>query len=244
MISRGLRVALLVLMAGGLAGVAEAASTLVQILDAQLVIQERLLEEQTVSLERQQADLVRAWSRVDRLAADLVRAHRDDESSESLRLREEDLQLAEGELLVRVLEAQRLRQSLTATRAVAEQLRAELVRLGQGPAAADPISGVWQVVVEPGGQEGLLFLDLNGTIVSGTYQLAGGWNGSVRGTLVAGKIRLERIDSQLGFAAVYFGNVNTQVSPARIEGTWEGTHLAAGMPTAGTWLAIKLEESE
>ena len=59
-------------------------------------------------------------------------------------------------------------------------------------------------MVEPG-QEGVAHLNQRGTLVEGTYSLSGGFSGSFRGTFVAGKVRLERIDSQYGFAAIYYG---------------------------------------
>ena len=62
----------------------------------------------------------------------------------------------------------------------------------------------------------------HGTLVTGTDSPAGGWNGSFRGTLVAGKVRLERIDSQIGFAAIFYGRLVSAGSSSRLEGTWEG----------------------
>jgi len=98
-------------------------------------------------------------------------------------------------------------------------------------------------VIEPGGIEGTAELRLDGTVIMGTYELEGGWYGSFKGTLVAGKVRLERIDSQLGFAAVFYGTLDAG-EPPRLSGTWEGTNLAAGQPAGGSWLAERLPEEE
>ncbi len=238
------RAGLLVLAAGIACGAWAATSDPVyEVFKAQLAMQQRLVVGQLGTLQDHQAALEAAWSRVDRLTADLIRAQQASESLDSLRLRSEDLQQAESDLAMRLLEGQQLRLALTEKRALVDKLRAEIKRLEQLHAKPeDPLSGTWRLTVDPGGQEGVLYLDLDGTLVSGTYALSGGWNGSMRGTLVSGKVRLERIDSQMGFSAVYYGRLDVSSDPARLEGTWEGTNLAAGTPSAGTWVATKIED--
>jgi len=92
------------------------------------------------------------------------------------------------------------------------------------------------VAVEPGALRGTFDLRLDGSVVTGVYQLSGGWRGSLRGTLIDGTVRLERIDSQQGFNAVYSGRLVTRGNEKRLEGTWDATNLAAGMPASGTWV--------
>jgi hypothetical protein len=92
------------------------------------------------------------------------------------------------------------------------------------------------VAIEPGGLKGAFDIHVDGTLVSGVYQLAGGWKGSLRGTLIGGSVRLERIDAQLGFAAVYHARLVTRGGEKRLEGTWDATNLAAGMPASGSWV--------
>jgi hypothetical protein len=104
-------------------------------------------------------------------------------------------------------------------------------------ATPDDLSGRWIVAVEPGSFSGAFDLRLDGTIVTGVYQLSGGWKGSLRGTFIDGDVRLERIDSQQGFVAVYTGRLVTRDTEKRLEGTWDATNLAAGLPTSGTWVA-------
>ena len=131
-----------------------------------------------------------------------------------------------------------LQGELTAKKARRDQLAAEVKRLEETlQATGDDLSGRWQVAIEPGGLKGTFDLRLFGTLVSGVYELAGGWKGSLRGTLVGNTVRLERIDSQLGFVAVYTGRLEVRGAERRIEGTWQATNLAAGLPSAGTWLA-------
>jgi hypothetical protein len=123
------------------------------------------------------------------------------------------------------------------------ELEAEVERLESAVGTSDdPVSGPWRLVVEPGGQEGYMSLVLDGTLVQGTYQLAGGWTGSLRGTLVAGKLRLERIDSQIGFSSVFYARLIGSGEEARLEGTWDATQLATGMPSSGSWVAERVRE--
>jgi hypothetical protein len=99
------------------------------------------------------------------------------------------------------------------------------------------------LVVEPG-QEGVAYLQQQGTLVSGTYSLSGGFSGSFRGTFVAGKVRLERIDSQYGFAAIFYGRLVGRDRNARLQGNWEATQLASGLPAMGSWTATRIIEGE
>ena len=94
------------------------------------------------------------------------------------------------------------------------------------------------LIVQPG-LSGTAYLVHQGTLISGTYELSGGWTGSLRGTVVANKVRLERIDSQLGFAAIFYGEVNLGADPDVIQGRWEATQLATGLPSAGGWRASR-----
>jgi len=233
-------------LAVALATVAAAASTgsLREMLRLEIKVQKNLQAAKVKSLQAHQSDLQEAWSRVDRLSSDLLRAEQEGESRESLRLRDQDLRQAEGALVMEILNCQQIRSEIATAQARIEEIEAELKRLeGREGRLADPVTGTWRVIIDPGGQEGVMHLELDGTLVRGTYQLEGDWSGSLRGTFVAGKVRLERIDSQLGFAAVYHGRLVGKKT-LRLEGTWEGTHLASGMAGTGTWVATKVPEKE
>jgi hypothetical protein len=238
-----MRRALLTMVALLLAMPCRAGHPVVQTLRQDLKVQERLLAGELEALTRHQVRMAEAWERVSRLSDDLLRAEAQGETLDSLRLRDEDLQQVEGELAMYVLEAARLRGAVIASRTVIAELEEELARLDEslGP-AEDPLSGTWQAFIEPGGQEGLMYLSLDGTLVQGTYRLEGGWSGSVRGTLVAQKVRLERVDSQLGYSVIYYGRLFVDGDMARIEGRWEATQLATGLPAAGTWVAERLDD--
>jgi len=207
-------------------------------------IQSELLRLDLEELEVQRAKLQEAWVRVERSAADLVAAQQQGESLDSLKLRDEDLRQAESELVMHLNDVQRIRRAVLATQAVLDTTNAEIARLEQevGP-EEDPLSGTWRVVMEPGGQEGLMFLQLDGTLVQGTYRLSGNWSGSLRGTLVSGKVRLERIDSQVGYAATLYGKLAARGGESRLEGTWEATQLSSGLPSGGSWIAERIEGS-
>ena len=111
---------------------------------------------------------------------------------------------------------------------------------------ADPLTGRWEVFVNPGGRHGVYRLSLDGTILSGDYVLDGGFHGSLRGTFVADRVMLERVDSERGLDAKFYGRLTT--SPARLlAGTWEGTQIAPAPvsgPVAGTWAAQPAREEE
>ena len=214
-------------------------------LKTEVEIQERILADQLAELERLQGRAQEAWVRVQNAGTDLLRAHQQGESLESLQLRDEDLRLAEAELMMDLMEAQRLRRAVAVSRQTLEEQLETIRRLQQRTGAeTDPITGVWDVIMEPGGQRGLFELRLDGTLIQGTYRLDGDWNGSLRGTLVANKVRLERIDSQLGFAAILYGRVVVRGDEVRIDGNWESTQVAAGLPAAGTWVARRLDPED
>lgn len=213
-------------------------TVLLDVFRTQLELEKRLLSAELSQLERGQEELRLACDRMLRLADDLLRAQRDGEDAATLSSRSADLRRAEAEVAALIAGSQQLRATVVARRAVIEQLAAEVKRLEESlQATGDELSGRWQVAIEPGGLRGTFDLRLFGTLVSGVYDLAGGWKGSLRGTLVGNVVRLERIDSQLGFVAVYTGRLEVRGGERRIEGTWQATNLAAGLPSAGTWVA-------
>lgn len=111
----------------------------------------------------------------------------------------------------------------------------------------DPISGRWRVEVNPGGATGVFHLQLHGALVQGSYEMDGGGRGSLRGTYVAGTLRLDRIDAQRGFDSIFEGRVDG--SRGEIVGFWQPTLLSPGGVAGGEWTAFKManekgEESE
>jgi len=208
----------------------------------QVKIREIILAGQIEDMVEVRADLTEAWARLEQQSGSLMQAQREGESVDSLRLRDEGLRQVEMQLLADVSRAQELRRSMLENRTMLAAISTEVQRLAADVGAAEaPLTGTWRMVVEPG-QEGMAYLQQQGTLVTGTYALSGDFSGSFRGTLVAGKVRLERIDSQIGFAAIFYGRLIGRGPNARIQGNWEATQLASGLPSAGTWTATRVRE--
>lgn len=192
-----------------------------------------LMAEGIAELERQNGLMHEIWARVEAGSTAMVDAQRQGADLDALRIREDQLQELESQLLMRLFEVQRVRRDVFAHLAVIE---AAGVLGAQASDEFGVLDGPWDITVQPG-LTGKIFLVQHGTLVSGTYEFSGGWTGSLRGTLVANKVRLERIDSQLGFAAIFYGELNLGAEPNVIRGRWEATQLATGMPSAGGWRA-------
>jgi len=235
--------ALLVAAAASLA--AETRDPVLESFRLQLELEKRLLAADTTSLERLQDALRNASERMVRLGDDLLRGQRSGEDAAALSARNADLRKAEAEVVDLVGQVQQLRATMSARRDYIEQVAAEIRRMEEGTAVvADELSGRWAVTIEPGALKGNFDLRLDGTVISGVYQLSGGWRGSLRGTFIGGNVRLERIDAQLGFVATYSGRLVTRGDEKRIEGTWQATNLAGGMPVSGTWVAQREPKSQ
>jgi len=112
--------------------------------------------------------------------------------------------------------------------------------LGPRRGAPDPLSGRWRIRLE--NRLGSMVLRLDGTLVSGEYQIEGGAAGSLRGTLVDNILRLERIDARTGADMNLLGRLDPATS--RLSGTWHGAQLAAGGPASGEWDATRLPAQE
>ncbi|HTS03331.1 MAG TPA: hypothetical protein VMN04_12460, partial [Thermoanaerobaculia bacterium] len=124
-------------------------------------------------------------------------------------------------------------------------LREEIAKRREGlRAPSDPVTGRWDVVINPLNRHGTMRLVLDGTIVSGDYVLDGGFHGSLRGTFVGDRLALDRVDSERGFDAKFYGRV-TGGATRRIGGTWDATAIApATGPSAGTWSAQPARDEE
>ena len=109
---------------------------------------------------------------------------------------------------------------------------------GGGARRLDPVTGRWRVTILPQNRAAVFDLRLNGTVVSGSYQVEGSTPGSFRGTYSGGRLRLERIDSRGGFDSVWEGIVGQD----QISGAWQSNELVTGQPTRGDWTAIRESE--
>jgi hypothetical protein len=125
----------------------------------------------------------------------------------------------------------RLRDRLRRIALTEEQL---LAATGSEPSPAGALSGRWDLTLMPGEQEGTCTLTQSGTLVSGTYRLSGGFDGSFQGTLIQRKVYLVRIDSRLGRSMELEGFLSSDGK--MIRGTWESYELASG-GAEGFWSA-------
>lgn len=225
------------LLASGVAR-AQFRDPVLEVFKAQAEMEKRLLSGDLTGLQGAQSDLGEASGRLLRLGDDLLRAEKDGEDLAGFAARSADIARAEAEVARLLSTAQMLRTSVGVRRSVIEQLQAEIRRLEEAnPPNQDDLSGKWTVAIEPGGLKGTFEFRLDGTLVTGAYQLAGGWRGSLRGTLIGDTVRMDRIDTQQGFVASYTGRLVNREGGKRLEGVWEATNLAAGMPAGGTWVA-------
>lgn len=207
-------------------------------LTGQLEIERRLLVEDVDLLEGANQRVAGAESSARSAAAELVRASRDpNPSREAIESAERRLADARGQLRGDTERRDRLADRIAERGRKISLLRAEITRRrASGPAFSDPVTGVWQVTVDPGGRRGVYRLVLDGTIVSGRYTLDGGFRGSLRGTFVGEKLTLQRVDAERGIDATFYGRLNAE--RRLVTGTWEGTNLTpASGPFSGTWSA-------
>ncbi len=116
---------------------------------------------------------------------------------------------------------------------------------GAGPSEeieSGPLSGTWRVVLMPREQNGAFNLVQTGTLISGTYTLAGGWSGSLQGTMVNRKVYLVRIDSKLGRSMEFEGVISGD--GGTISGTWLNYDLGGEGGAQGQWNGTRVKREE
>jgi hypothetical protein len=243
------RVVIAVLSLAGLAAAEEPAATVAvatqpaAVTATALDLERTLLEDDTRrydELARQRAEhTLRASQAHEALDAAIVR--REATPPEQL-----------SRLLDQALRADGQRAShVAAMTAVAERIQDRLRRIAlltaelgrpqprEEPAArAGVLTGEWELVFLPSEQRGRASLQHTGTIVAGTYDLSGGWTGSLQGTFVNRKVFLVRIDSRLGRSMELEGYLSSDGS--RIRGSWLNYELAGQEGSTGHWSAQRI----
>ncbi len=228
----------LITLAVSLSGHAQVADSLRE----QAKIREMVLAGQVREMVEIREELREVWTRLEQQSGGLLQAQREGETVDSLRLRDADLREIEAQMRAALSRSQQLRRSMLENREMLAAIGIEVERLSAVVGSAEePLNGTWRLVVEPG-QDGFAYLQQQGTLVAGTYALSGGFTGSFRGTFVAGKVRLERIDSQIGFAAIFYGRLVGRGENLRLHGNWEATQLASGLPSQGSWTASRVSD--
>ena len=110
-------------------------------------IHETLMAEGIAELERQNGLMHEIWARVDAGSAAMVDAQRQGADLDALRIREDQLQELESQLLMRLFEVQRVRRDVFAHLAVIEAAG------NLGAQTSDEfgvLDGPWDIVVQPG----------------------------------------------------------------------------------------------
>jgi len=227
-------------------GVCLSGPALAQTVVRQLELDQRLLEQQVASARSRYQDArareVAARARVDELAGELDRRLVSSEATaDDLEELDRNLGEARGRAEAAGATATALRRELLELLRRGEILRAELRRVRGAPAdLPDPITGAWNLVMQPGDHRGLLDLSLDGTQVSGTLGLDDGSFGSVRGTLTNGTLHLERVSAEGGLDMVLEGRLDGATRALR--GTWRPLVLGRGEPPGGAWEATPADE--
>jgi hypothetical protein len=234
---RRLSLALVLLLVGG-SLLADAVS---DVLRSDLARERRRLAADVTSLAdvtRRLEAAVNELAAAARSVADNV--GKSDASPEDIQRREDAVSAAEGDVRTlldrRRLVAERIVERRRNVVLLAEELRSKV----RPAATADVLSGKWNVTMDPGEQRGVFHLSLDNTIVSGDYTLEGGFSGSLRGTLVGDRLRMERVDSQLGFIGIFYGRLARDGSS--VAGTWESTTFGVGAAGQGKWRAVPIRE--
>ncbi len=218
-------------------GAAEAVSATVE-------VERTLLKEDLARYDKAVADRAQALVRLNELYAALDAAVRrdDDGAPAAIEDAETRLEVAERDradlLAAEKVLADRIRERLHRI----DLLEGQLVTLqAKATEAAGPLAGRWDVILLPANQRGTFVLQQTGTLVGGTYDLEGGWTGSLQGTLVNRKVFLERIDSKLGRAGEFEGYLSSDGS--QIRGTWLRYDLAGEGMANGQWTAARKREA-
>jgi hypothetical protein len=143
--------------------------------------------------------------------------------------RERADQLARERLLV-----DRIHERMRRIQLLEEQL---LLLQGRHHATRGALEGMWTVTLMPNNQRGVFRFEQTGAMVTGTYELAGGFTGSLQGTLVDRKVRVVRIDSKLGRYMELEGFISADGK--RLRGSWLSYDHSGGTPPHGSWSATR-----
>ena len=209
-------------------------------LAADLEVEETLLSEALVRYQSLSARRGRLLARLAELYSELDRVVQAVGAVTSLSVEAVLLQIdaAEGERSRMQAAERALIESILKSARRVDLLQEQLTELaGKEDTEAGALSGTWEVVFMPLEHRGRFNLRQNGTLISGTYRLDGGWSGSLQGTLVNRKVYLVRIDSKLGKSMELEGVLSTDGE--KIRGTWLNYELAAGDGSSGQWVATK-----
>jgi hypothetical protein len=151
----------------------------------------------------------------------------------SLRRLEAEVSLAREAAYLRARETTDLRMEIYSRM---ERIEALDQVLGIG---AGRLSGNWTLNLGPDDGAGTATFRTYGDRVEGSYQMADGHRGSFLGTLLDGRLELERIDTVEGRDRKLIARLSE--NGRRLSGTWQLFELASGRRTEGSWEGRKLD---
>ncbi len=139
-------------------------------------------------------------------------------------------------------QAQQARRDLFSRKRRIEALERQVRAILLGGNPNDPVTGQWRVSLGSPVTEAVFELQLNGTLVAGSFRIGEGSeegpSGSLRGTYAGGQLNLERVDEDGGIAGIYLGTVDS--ASGRASGIWNPNDLSAGGPGMIGWSAERI----
>lgn len=214
-----------------------------QVFEVSFTLEARLLD---AGLERYTAARQRedeAWAELRKLSETMDGALANREVSLD-RLRNLDMELASAHdaATTRSRDSAEQRRQILVQMERLEELGREIQRQRDRTlVVTEDLGGFWLIEITDHGS-GLLELRLDGTLVSGTYRLDNGAQGSVRGTYTNHRLMLDRIDTLHGFESTLEGRHDTESGELR--GTWQAQEISDGRSAYGDWAARKLAPGE
>lgn len=102
------------------------------------------------------------------------------------------------------------------------------------------VAGTWRAEWDSSRDFGLVKLEANGNLVTGTFRLTNGSAGSLTGTLAGTELRLDVINASKGFQGSLVAQVDS--SGNAIEGTWMRLELAGSQRAVGLLRLTRLPQ--
>lgn len=119
-----------------------------------------------------------------------------------------------------------------------DSIQGEIERLRDAMSSNQQLlNGKWILTILPSGDSGEVFLNQEGTLVTGEYHLSNGQSGSLQGTFIKRILVLERIDSQYGKMGRFEGTL--MKGDGSVKGTWYSYNFASGKPITGPFKLVR-----
>jgi hypothetical protein len=223
---------------------AASSTEVLDVLETSLALETRLLESELARYSQVRGREMRAVRELQRLSrrADQELSNRE-RPYERLRELETQLAAARERAYSATSEAAELRRHLYARMERLAELQEQIEQ--ERKKTLDEfsyLSGFWRIEILPQEDFGLLLLEVEGTLVTGTYRLSDGSKGSIQGTVADNRLDLERIDSRTGSDSTLRGEFDLETG--ELHGSWHRKDVAGGTPVTGDWTARKLPPAE